>query len=69
MLPNAAKCCKNAGKFFPDVLKIYILNAFKLALNKYRILIFSTLVVILIILFRLQVVIALNKFVYLLLAN
>jgi hypothetical protein len=21
--PNAAKCCKNAGKFFPDVLKYY----------------------------------------------
>ena len=20
--PNAAKCCKNAGKFFPDVYKV-----------------------------------------------
>jgi len=23
MLPNAAKCCKNAGKFFPDVNAIF----------------------------------------------
>ena len=35
------------------ILYFYILNAFKLVLNKYRILIFSTLIVILTILFRL----------------
>jgi len=28
-LPNAAKCCKNAGKIFPDVkLSYFILIAF-----------------------------------------
>ena len=35
------------------ILYFYVLNAFKLALNKYRIFIFSTLIVILAILFRL----------------
>jgi hypothetical protein len=39
MLLNAAKCCKNAGKFFPDVtaeelLRIYIKEIF----IKYRVL-------------------------------
>jgi hypothetical protein len=28
--PNAAKCCKNAGKFFPDVYNIYLGSLFKL---------------------------------------
>ena len=51
------------------ILYFYILNTFKLALNKYRILAFSTLVVILTIPFRLQVIMALNKFVYLSLTN
>jgi hypothetical protein len=42
---------------------------FKLGLNKHRILTFSILVVILIIIFRLQVVIALNKIICLFLTN
>ena len=42
---------------------------FKLGPNKYRIFTFSTLVVILAILFKLWVVMALNKVVYLLLTN
>ena len=51
------------------ILYFYILNTFKLALNKYRILVFSTLIVILMIIFRLQVVVALNKSQYLSQAN
>ena len=51
------------------ILYLCILNAFKLALNKHRILTFSTLIVVLAILFRLQVVIALNKSSYLSQAN
>jgi len=49
-----ASFIKILGIFIKNpILYFYILNAFKLAPNKYRILIFNTLVVILAILFRL----------------
>ena len=51
------------------ILYNYILNKLKLGLNKYRIFVFSTLVVILAIISRLQVIIALNIILYLILAD
>jgi hypothetical protein len=65
-----ASLIKIPGIFIKNpILYFYVLNAFKLAPNEYRILIFSTLVVILAIPFRLKVVIALDKFIHLSLAN
>ena len=51
------------------ILNNYIKNAFKLGPNKYRILIFSPLIVILTIIFRFQIIIAVNKISHLVLAN
>ena len=46
-----------------------ILNAFKLGLNKYRILIFSTLIIILAVIFRFKGIMAFKELVYPMLAN
>ena len=47
----------------------YILNIFKPSLNKYRILIFSTLIVILAVIFKFKGIIAFKELMYLMLAN
>ena len=59
-----ASLIKILGIFIKNPIFYFgVLNAFKLGLNKHRILVFSTLVVVLVIIFRLQVVMALDKIV------